>query len=360
MTGAPHEAAARASARPLPTLKLKLSVVILAAVAVTVVVFWAGVRIGVWPSVGGVIAGALALVGRALPRARHDLAAAGDGRRQRGDGARRLQPARHRHLARRDRHARALVQPDGGRARRDRPRAPRPRRQRQPRAAHADHRAAGGAREPGRRRRAARSRDAAHDARPGRAARPARAAAARPVAARVGRRAARPARVRGRADARARGPGDAAARGLGPPLGDRSSPRTSSLDGDAERLHQVVANLVENAVRHSPPDGEVAVARACRRPTRCASRSPTKARASPTPRRRACSNASTAPTAARSSDHGGAGLGLAIARWIVDLHDGDVHVETVEPHGARMVVTLPGRVDDRSRTAESSATPCLL
>ena len=47
---------------------------------------------------------------------------------------------------------------------------------------------------------------------------------------------------------------------------------------------------------------------------------------------------------ARSSDHGGAGLGLAIARWIVDLHDGDVRVESVVPHGARMVVTLPGRV----------------
>ena len=47
---------------PLPTLKLKLSVVILAAVAVTVVVFYLGVHIGVWPSVAGVIAGCLALV----------------------------------------------------------------------------------------------------------------------------------------------------------------------------------------------------------------------------------------------------------------------------------------------------------
>jgi signal transduction histidine kinase len=46
---------------PLPTLKLKLSVVILAAVAVTVIVFWAGVRIGVWPSVCGIVAGAIAL-----------------------------------------------------------------------------------------------------------------------------------------------------------------------------------------------------------------------------------------------------------------------------------------------------------
>lgn len=47
---------------PLPTLKLKLSAVILAAVAVTVVVFWAGIRIGMWPSLSGVIAGFIALV----------------------------------------------------------------------------------------------------------------------------------------------------------------------------------------------------------------------------------------------------------------------------------------------------------
>ena len=61
-----------------------------------------------------------------------------------------------------------------------------------PRAAHADHRAAGGAREPRRRRRRARSRDVPHDARPGRAARPAGQAAARPLPARVGRGPARP------------------------------------------------------------------------------------------------------------------------------------------------------------------------
>ena len=46
---------------PLPTLKLKLSVVILAAVAVTVVVFYIGVHAGLWPSVAGVLAGLVAL-----------------------------------------------------------------------------------------------------------------------------------------------------------------------------------------------------------------------------------------------------------------------------------------------------------
>ena len=45
---------------------------------------------------------------------------------------------------------------------------------------------------------------------------------------------------------------------------------------------------------------------------------------------------------ARATSDGGAGLGLAIARWIVDLHGGEIHPERREPHGCRMVVTLPG------------------
>ncbi len=48
---------------------------------------------------------------------------------------------------------------------------------------------------------------------------------------------------------------------------------------------------------------------------------------------------------ARSSSDGGAGLGLAIARWIVELHGGDIRVARNEPHGCRMIATIPGRVE---------------
>ena len=52
----------------LPTLKLKMGVVILAAIAVTVAAFFVGVHLGLWPSVAGITAGALALV--VVPRDR--------------------------------------------------------------------------------------------------------------------------------------------------------------------------------------------------------------------------------------------------------------------------------------------------
>jgi len=39
----------------------------------------------------------------------------------------------------------------------------------------------------------------------------------------------------------------------------------------------------------------------------------------------------------------GTGLGLSISRTIVEQHDGAIHVQNVEPHGARFVVELPVR-----------------
>jgi signal transduction histidine kinase len=34
-------------------------------------------------------------------------------------------------------------------------------------------------------------------------------------------------------------------------------------------------------------------------------------------------------------------LGLAIARWIVELHGGEIRAERRDPNGTRFVVTLP-------------------
>ncbi len=49
----------------------------------------------------------------------------------------------------------------------------------------------------------------------------------------------------------------------------------------------------------------------------------------------------------RGISRGGLGLGLSICRGIVELHDGIVAAENIEPHGARFVMTLPVQLKDK-------------
>jgi signal transduction histidine kinase len=129
-------------------------------------------------------------------------------------------------------------------------------------------------------------------------------------------------------------------------------PRAFALNADAERLHQVVANLVENAVRHSPPGGRVLV-----RATAATGGARLEViddgpGIAPADAARVFERFYRADSA-RSSHDGGAGLGLAISKWIVELHGGEIHVERNVPHGCRMVVTVPGDVDiDPARTPQ--------
>jgi signal transduction histidine kinase len=111
-------------------------------------------------------------------------------------------------------------------------------------------------------------------------------------------------------------------------------------DGDPERVHQVVANLLENAVRHTPRGGVVEV-RARRSDSGVTIEVVDEGPGIPEADEQRIFERFYRADSARSSSDGGAGLGLAIAQWIVDLHGGDIHPERREPHGCRMVVTLP-------------------
>lgn len=116
-------------------------------------------------------------------------------------------------------------------------------------------------------------------------------------------------------------------------------PRELELKADAERLHQSIANLVDNASRFSPPGAPVRVtarAHADRVRITVEDRGPGIA---PEDLTRVFERYQRG--AARSSGPGGSGLGLAIARWIVDLHGGSIHAEQGEPTGCRMVLELP-------------------
>jgi signal transduction histidine kinase len=117
-----------------------------------------------------------------------------------------------------------------------------------------------------------------------------------------------------------------------------------TADGDPERVHQVVANLLENAVRYTPTGGRVEVRARRGRGDHGSAVTIEVCDEGPgiatEQEARVFERFYRADTARASSD-GGAGLGLAIAQWIVDLHGGDIHPERREPHGCRMVVTLP-------------------
>jgi signal transduction histidine kinase len=131
-------------------------------------------------------------------------------------------------------------------------------------------------------------------------------------------------------------------------LGDRLvrlkvcvEPGDLETTGDPERLHQVVANLLDNAVRHSPPEGRVWLsahaATAGRTTIVVADEGPG---IPPADVERVFDRFHRAD-AARAARDGGTGLGLSIARWIVDAHGGAIRAEGREPSGCRMIVELP-------------------
>jgi signal transduction histidine kinase len=117
-------------------------------------------------------------------------------------------------------------------------------------------------------------------------------------------------------------------------------PANLTAAGDPERVHQVVANLLENAVRYTPRGGTVEV-RARRGTDGVTIEVLDEGPGIPESEQSRVFERFYRADAARASSDGGAGLGLAIARWIVDLHGGQIHPERRDPHGCRMVVTLP-------------------
>lgn len=105
---------------------------------------------------------------------------------------------------------------------------------------------------------------------------------------------------------------------------------------DGARLHQVLANLLSNAARHSPPGGTVTLyARRTAGVTRLEVGD--EGPGIPAQERDRVFERFHRASAA---DDGGTGLGLAIARWVVDLHGGEIDIVPT-PHGCRIRVDLP-------------------
>jgi two-component system OmpR family sensor kinase len=117
--------------------------------------------------------------------------------------------------------------------------------------------------------------------------------------------------------------------------------------GDADWLAQVFGNLVDNAIRHCR-DGDIEIS--ARRTADWIEATVTDSGEGISPEElgRIFERFYQADKARRHG--GGAGLGLSIAREVVQLHGGDVTVESVVGLGSRFTVRLPAREGSRAKT----------
>ena len=116
--------------------------------------------------------------------------------------------------------------------------------------------------------------------------------------------------------------------------------------GEPARLARAIENLIDNAISFSPPDGLVEVA-ATRVGDEIRVRIDDEGPGVPSEQREAIFNRfhSVRPLAESFGRH--SGLGLAIARAIVEGHDGEIDVTDRDdaPSGARFTITLPAAPD---------------
>lgn len=116
---------------------------------------------------------------------------------------------------------------------------------------------------------------------------------------------------------------------------------------DASALQQALSNLLDNALKHSPTNGEIQVSLAVEPDGQhfTMSVADTGPGIPVAERRRVFEPFHRLGNELRR-EHAGVGIGLAIVRHVAEAHHGSVWVEGVNPQGARLVLRLPVGLDD--------------
>ena len=113
-----------------------------------------------------------------------------------------------------------------------------------------------------------------------------------------------------------------------------------SVDGDRARIKQVVVNLLDNAIKYTPPGGTINL-NVHARGGKAVLEVVDTGMGIPAGALPHIFERFYRVDQARSRDAGGAGLGLAIVKSICAAHGGKVEVESVEGKGSRFRVELP-------------------
>lgn len=118
-----------------------------------------------------------------------------------------------------------------------------------------------------------------------------------------------------------------------------SAPLTTLVDAD--RLQRVIANLVQNAIRHTPEGGTIKVSVRSAGQEVAVEVIDSGEGIGPKEAQRVFDRFYRGEKARTAGDSTGAGLGLTIAKAIVEAHQGRIWVDAEPRQGARFVFTLP-------------------
>lgn len=113
--------------------------------------------------------------------------------------------------------------------------------------------------------------------------------------------------------------------------------------GDADRLKQLLINLVDNAIKYTPEGGEVQLSLSKSNGWACVEIADTGI-GIPEEDLPYIFDRFYRVDKARSRPQGGSGLGLSIAKWIAQAHGGDIEVTSQVGKGTTFTVLLPVHV----------------
>src|SRR5215216_2759703 len=112
------------------------------------------------------------------------------------------------------------------------------------------------------------------------------------------------------------------------------------IEGDEKRLKQLLVNLLDNAIKYTPPGGSARLALTVKDSSALIEVSD-NGRGIPASALPQVFERFYRQSDLKDSRVTGFGLGLAISKWIVDAHGGTIEVESAEGKGARFSISLP-------------------
>lgn len=120
------------------------------------------------------------------------------------------------------------------------------------------------------------------------------------------------------------------------------APTTLEATLDPVRITQVLTNILNNALRYTPEDGQVVIATSLKNNMIDITIQDNGVGVNPEEARHLFDRFYRADASrTRDSEAGGSGLGLAIAKSIVEMHNGKIWAESERGKGLKVVIQLP-------------------